>query len=717
MSSLNQRITTTFTARGGQAIAQMGAVAQGFGNVGRVINENSRLSERLTGQWKAMATTIRYAVAGQAVFGLTRMVGQLNQLQQQIGLISALGNMPAQNVVNGLSDIRAAAVESVTPLADFNDGLINFYSSVENPPSVNAAADIMKEISLTAQIAQTDVPNASKAITGMLNIFNEAPTLRNIQKYTRAIQDIVTSVPGGKEAGAQIMQQFPVIAAQLVAHRGTPAQGLAMFETLTRAGGSPSTWGRGLAFMLQTVGNLGTQTKGVRAAWKSIGVTPDFVAQYGIQAAVNRGITAVRTRGLRTNRRTRGMSDDILDQLTQEMGTAALPGKEIGITGSGAELAGELFGRVHALRAFSLLASNEPQFRKDIQNMTDDFAGTAEAVKRNRETVEKFIGPQYLRRAQIALQGISQQVQLAIEPVANVASKLITGDDPRKLGGAAGFLNRHPDETKWGLRAAAGAAGIWGLGRLFGAGGIKKFGIGRLFGGSAGRGMLMAQAAEAIASGDKALGASPLHPMYVVIVGQLTKGANFGSGSSTLKTIEKDAETAAEVAAGTKGAGLLRRGFGGLFRGGGKVISKAGGVRGAAAMDAFGASSMAGKLAMMSKIAGPIGLLVTAEEFLRNADPAGGDFTRGRDTAIQRGNRLIASHRSLAKANQLWGRQGDQVTGMNTPYAGISGELWMNILVKHPDGTVDQKRVHVPVKAWANKYPSQGGRPKTHRSN
>jgi hypothetical protein len=711
MSTINQRIITTFTARGGQAIATMNQIGAGFGNVGRAIGENARLSEKLNSQWKALSTTIRYAIAGQAVFGLTRMVGQLNQLQQQIGMISALGDMPAAKVVAGMSDIRTAAVESVTPLTDFNEGLINFYSSVSNPPSINAAADIMKEISLTAQIAQTDVPNASKAITGMLNIFNEAPTLRNVQKYTRAIQDIVTSVPGGREAGAQIMQQFPVIAAQLVAHRGTPAQGLAMFETLTRAGGSPSTWGRGLSFMLQTIGNLGTQTKGVRAAWKSIGVTPDFVAQYGIQAAVNRGITAVRTRGLRTNRRTRGMSDDILDQLTQEMGTAALPGKEIGITGSGAELAGELFGRVHALRAFSLLASNEPQFRKDIQSMTDDFAGTAEAVKRNREKVEKFVEPQALRRAQIAMQGLSQQVQLALEPVANVAANVLAGKNPRDPGGITGFLNKHEDATKWGIRGGAAAVGLHILGRFLGAGSIKKFGIGRLFGGSGGL-ATTALAAQAIASGDQALGASPLHPMFVVIVGQMGGGMNLGRGSKTglfgkaAKEAEDAAETAVEIKAAQKGGGLLKRMLG-------KGIGWGRGARGgAAALTDIGTLSRWGLKA--GKFAGPVGVALTAADFFYNAE----NVNKGENEWIarQEAQRRQTSHANLMKANQLWGKPNDQVTGVGQ-MGNFNGELWMTIKLKHPDGTTDAKRVHVPVKMWASKYPSSGGTPKTHRSN
>src|SRR5262245_49248967 len=165
MSSLTNVITTTFRAQGSQAIAQMGQVASGISRVGQAVNQTTKMSERLGNQWKAIATTIRYAVAGRAVYGMYEMVQQLNQLQQQIGLISALGNMPAQKVIAGLGGIRAAAVESVTPLSDFNEGIINFYSSVNNPPPMNKTADILKEISLTAQLAQTDVPDASKAIT------------------------------------------------------------------------------------------------------------------------------------------------------------------------------------------------------------------------------------------------------------------------------------------------------------------------------------------------------------------------------------------------------------------------------------------------------------------------------------------------------------------------------------------------------------------------
>jgi len=70
----------------------MGAVAQGFGTIGRQVSENTRLSERLNSQWRAIGTTIRYAVAGGAVFGLANMVNNLRNVQQQLGLMQAIGS-------------------------------------------------------------------------------------------------------------------------------------------------------------------------------------------------------------------------------------------------------------------------------------------------------------------------------------------------------------------------------------------------------------------------------------------------------------------------------------------------------------------------------------------------------------------------------------------------------------------------------------------------
>src|SRR5215467_12826510 len=94
MSSINQTISTRFVAYGGNVIATMGQMSSATRGWMGQLEQTSRMSDRINNQWNATKTTMRYAIAGQAVFGLTRMVGQLREVQQQLGLIQAIGSKP-----------------------------------------------------------------------------------------------------------------------------------------------------------------------------------------------------------------------------------------------------------------------------------------------------------------------------------------------------------------------------------------------------------------------------------------------------------------------------------------------------------------------------------------------------------------------------------------------------------------------------------------------
>src|SRR4051794_24832551 len=218
MSSIQNVITTTFRAQGSQAIAQMGSVAQGFGNVGRAIYGNTQMSERLNSQWRAMGTTNRYSISGSGLFGLTRMVGQLRDVQQQLGLIQAIGSKPGGGIfgqslstkdVDAMGNaLRQAAVNSLTPVNELNDATVNLLSTVQNvrPSEVPG---IIQNIAEAAKIAQTPVEDLTKAAATMNVQFQRTNSVGNIQQFTRMWFALIKTAPGGPSAAPEIAQQLP----------------------------------------------------------------------------------------------------------------------------------------------------------------------------------------------------------------------------------------------------------------------------------------------------------------------------------------------------------------------------------------------------------------------------------------------------------------------------------------------------------------------------
>src|SRR6187551_1466009 len=135
MSSLTNTILTHYRASPGNTVQVSQSVARGFGNVARSLGETSRMSERLNNQWRAIGTTFRYAIAGSAVFGTASLITNLKELQRQTGLLQSLGNASGGRFPNSgttvtrlLGDSRREAVAAVTPINDFNEGLINLFS-------------------------------------------------------------------------------------------------------------------------------------------------------------------------------------------------------------------------------------------------------------------------------------------------------------------------------------------------------------------------------------------------------------------------------------------------------------------------------------------------------------------------------------------------------------------------------------------------------------
>jgi hypothetical protein len=527
MSSITNVITTVFRARGNQAIATMGSIGAGFGNIGRQINQTSRMSERLNNQWRAIGTTFRYALAGTAVFGTAQLIKNLGDLQRQVGLIQALGGAQGGILPNTkfpvtglMADARKEAVRSLTPINQFNEGLINMFSTVQNVPE-NQAAKMMGEISLAAQLAQTDSETASKAIFGMFSTFGMAPNMVNVQKMTRSLTELITEVPGGPEAARQIFQQFPQLASIAQMGRGTLPQIIGLYETNLRTGGTAGTTGRGLQYLMQTVAFPERQTKTSRRALASVGITPEYVEKYGVTRALLRLITAIRTKGgVNVKKGSENITDDELEAMAGELPTDVLQLGNAGITGPGGRLLAAAIPRIHGARSLALLASRPEILLQDLEDIQAAWDGNDAALKEYADKIKAFTDPQKLNAAAIAVQAAQQQVILAFQPIANLAARGIVG--------AEAVTERHPEATKRVILGSGAFLAALGIGKFFGVPGVRKLpGIRNLLGNA----YVQEEAARAATgAGGQRSGQSPQDALFVIVVGEIFGSSGGGGG-------------------------------------------------------------------------------------------------------------------------------------------------------------------------------------------
>jgi hypothetical protein len=177
------------------------------------------MSDRLSNQWKALGTTIRYAT-GQAVFGMAQMVGQLKEMQVQMGLISAIGTTTGGRPIAGaqlndlMGDIRRGAVESLTPVKDYTNAVVNLLSTVQNVPR-SQITGIVTDVAQAAQLAQVSVEDAMKAFSTMPVAFGMQANQKNIHTMAQQFYLLTRLAPGGPAAGAQIIGQLGQLARPL----------------------------------------------------------------------------------------------------------------------------------------------------------------------------------------------------------------------------------------------------------------------------------------------------------------------------------------------------------------------------------------------------------------------------------------------------------------------------------------------------------------------
>lgn len=680
MSQIQNVITTTFRARGGNVVSQLGSYAQGFGTIGRQINDNVRMSERLNNQWRAFGTTIRYALAGGAIFGLTRLVGQLKDVQVQMGLISAIGETVGGRTITGtgLADLmdesRMGAVRAITPVSDYNNAVINLLSTIQGVPD-DQITPIVTDISQAARLAQVNAEDATKAFTTMNVAFGQVPNLENIHRMAQEFFILTREAPGGVAAGQQVITQLGQLAQVTRAAHGTPQDMFALLLSTLRSGIPPQQAGRGLQFLIQTVAFPGQQTAGSRQALEEVGINTN--SNLNLQQRLGRIFGHARRLGISGDlgKITR-LDEETLADMEAQTGGAAGTLETLGISGRGAAYLGTVFRRIHALRTALAIQGqlDTGQAQADLSTMAQAAEGHVSEINDLSAAWQRFRKQARLQEASVAMNALGLQIASAFAPLFNFGASGLTA-----LQGVAG---RHPRATRDVALGAGGFLAALGIGRFLGAGnlpGIRRLpGLRGILGGST---FVRGRAIEAALSGAQGLGATPQNPLYVIVVGQLFGGNTPGPSTSNPAT---DA---------AKGAGIWA------------LLKKVGGGAGTFAIGRAGALSMAG--------AGLFGAAWALAQRGEQGDirwsPTGRPYARigGHNVALDRRTEHFAE---LQRAQQLYGRG---VTGIEQYRAGMlrgQAEIFLVLDQKDATGKITRRRVHVPLDLWqGGRHPSNKG--------
>jgi len=467
---------------------------------------------------RALGTTLRYAFAGSVVFGVSNMVRNLSQIQTQLGQIAAIGSQAGPgggsipltgDQISGLaSTVRQAATDTITPVNQMNDAVLNLYSTIQNVPP-NRAVAMVKEFAKTAILTQTDVTSLQQVALQSQFAFHRPHTVAEARRQAQEYFTLISAAPGGPAAAGQIFQQLGPLARVFAFGHGTQEQMLGFTLSALRGGGTPATNLRGLQYLVQTVASPNEQTKTSREAFHRLGITDEFVRKYGVAKALERVLGAIRTGGVSGGAGLRNLDDDTLAQVeAQTAGDPFAATSQLGIGGAGATLAAQLFHRVHALRTAVGLATRmeggpgvEETVGDDLRRIQNAADGHASEVDDLEKAWARFRKQSRLPQAAQAIQTMTLDVATELESIINYRGKLTGG-----ITDLSKQVHAHPDIS---------VATLLGVGALALRGGRASL----LAGGARGAlgGSIVAQGALA---GQNVPGGSPLNPLFVWVVGQ-----------------------------------------------------------------------------------------------------------------------------------------------------------------------------------------------------
>ena len=381
MSDILRRIITRFEAQPGNVRAVLGGMSSGYERTAQSARVLGREQNYLNNQLRAFGTTMRYAIAGTAVFGAVGTISTLSEIQKQLGLISAIGNVqgPGQGLalvgdrLNSIGEqARTAAINSIQPISSINDSIIALLSTVRNVPQ-NQLVPMVEEIARSATLSQISADDATKAFTSMQTAFGKPINLSNVHKTAQEFFMMISRVPGGPAAGGQVIQQFGQLAAVARGGQISEPQLFGLITAGLRTGIPPSQLSRGLQYMIQTTTRQRPLTKDAAEAMDKMGITRGFVDQHGGVAALGRIIDRVKAAG--------GVGGNVkgrvqqLSALEEQIGEEGAVPKAL-ISGPGGALAATIFRRVHEYRTFLALYQRATQAKGGLAD-PDTWAGAS----------------------------------------------------------------------------------------------------------------------------------------------------------------------------------------------------------------------------------------------------------------------------------------------------------------------------------------------------
>jgi len=523
-----------------QVKASIGQMEAGMSGYKRqlmgVNNEQSMLNK----QMKAFGTTLRYALAGGALFGTINAISKLADFQAKLGNISAIGASAANPLVGKQLDqlgnsIIKMSTDTITPVNQLQDAVTNLYSTVDDI-SPDQAVKTIEIIAKAARISQADITDTTQAVLGMMNAFDKG--MVDIPKLGAEFFTVTKYASGGADFARIYAQQLGNLSKTARQGGFTVEEMSALAIAGSKFAGSPAANLRAQSQLQRTI--LTPSNKKSESYYEQAGVGKAARRQMDGFEVLNKILTYANTLEIGRRREfiagafTRAESRGIAQLLTGLVGKDKLaPGSKL--------------------------------------RTLDEYLGLTrrgQSVKEFDAAYKRVQDRSALQRAGISMQNTTLAAANDFNPFLNPLAKGVTYANKK-------FQAESADHPK----AIAGIIGAVGAG-LVAARMLGKKGLGGRLGGAG----MLAAAAEDAATGGKVRGDSPFNPLYVVLVSELLgRGQGFGQYKrpiGPLTEAEAAAEKAAQEAKTASRAGRFAR-FGG-------VLKKFGGLAGAAPLAKYG---------------------------------------------------------------------------------------------------------------------------------
>jgi hypothetical protein len=549
MSTVVGKLVTAWVSDTSGLSTGVGRASGVFKQLGNTVQGTTRQTGLLNQQFRAIGTTLRYAFAGGAVYGLFNLVRGASQFQSQLALIT----ITADQGQTGLGTLRSRVdelassmvrlgVETLSSSQDVVAAVTNIVSSISGMQSPQAITGIARPILEAAQLAQTPAESLAGVATTLPRIFGQnVKDPKVAQRLMAEWVKLIQTVPGGPQIAPQLIQQLAPQTLPGVSARMTPEQVLGLTGAGVVSGLTPGQIGRSNAYLIRLIGGMQHMTKDTQAAFRGIGLSPDKLGQNKGFDNLVKMFEAVRAAG--------GVKGgDRAEAIMRMEGMAGIENEGLGglgISGKGRELIQQLVPQTFAQRAFLsaylswVKGANDPtQLTNLINQITDASKNDGEYL---RKEWEQYQADQPLKSMAQAIGGIRQTIMTDIMNVPGLKTAA------KKVFSTFTFTADHNTirHIGEGLLAAIGigvGASRLGIGRgIFskvggaimkilrrgGAGGAAEAaagaegGLGALLaGGRMPRTVVNFLAAQALLS-SRGPGTSPIDPLYVVIVGSL----------------------------------------------------------------------------------------------------------------------------------------------------------------------------------------------------